>query len=69
MEVTVDENGAETETQVATGQTVEGGRIEFTEITYDQDDRNDPADPADVHTYRIYEDQGTDESITYVTER
>ena len=45
-----------TEVEVATGRTLDGGRIEFTQIDYDQDDRNDPDDPDDVHTYLIYED-------------
>ncbi|HIV22995.1 MAG TPA: Cna B-type domain-containing protein [Candidatus Merdiplasma excrementigallinarum] len=57
-----------TEVEVATGKTVAGGKIEFTQIVYDQDDRNDPADPNDVHTYLIYEDPGQDGSITYETE-
>ena len=67
-EVTVDDAGNEKETQVATGTTKEGGEIEFTEIKYTQDDRNDAEDPTDVHTYRIYEVAGEDESIAYVSE-
>ena len=63
-----------TEVEVATGRTLEGGRIEFTQIDYDQDDRNDPDDPDDVHTYLIYEDvygeddPRKDDSIAYETE-
>ena len=57
-----------TEVKVATGWTVAGGKIEFTDITYNQDHRNNPADPDDVHTYLIYEDKGQDGSITYETE-
>ena len=63
-----------TEVEVATGRTLDGGRIEFTQIDYDQDDRNDPDDPDDVHTYLIYEDvygeddPRKDDSIAYETE-
>lgn len=74
MEQIKDANGNVTEVGVATGRTLDGGRIEFTQIDYDQDDRNDPADPDDVHTYLIYEDvygeddPRKDDSIAYETE-
>jgi hypothetical protein len=45
--------------KVATGETLEGGEIEFTPIKYSA------ADKGTTHTYTILEDQGEDKHITY----
>jgi hypothetical protein len=51
---TVTEDGEE----VATGATLLGGVVKFTEISYDQDDIG-------THEYVITEDKGSDETIGY----
>jgi pilin isopeptide linkage protein len=47
--------------EVATGATKEGGAVEFTKISYTQDDIG-------THTYVITENQGTDKSINYTSD-
>ena len=68
IEQITDGEGNVTEETVANGYTLDGGQIEFAEISYNQDDRNDPEDPDDVHTYLIYEDAGNDNSISYAAD-
>jgi pilin isopeptide linkage protein len=51
----------EDETEVATGATLDGGTVKFTEITYTQEDIG-------THTYVISENAGSNESISYTAQ-
>jgi pilin isopeptide linkage protein len=57
---TVTEQGKEGD-PVATGKTLAGGNVQFTEIVYSQDDIGE-------HTYIISEDEGSDSSISYAAD-